>query len=173
MRIAVIGYSGAGKSTLARRLGALLDVPVLHFDSIGWKEGWVQRDRAETSALAHRFLDEHDAWVVDGNWRFADGGRRFDEADRILFLAFSRWRCLARALRRYFEYRGRTREDMAPGCPEKFDWEFFRWVVFDGRSSDMRKRYRKILDAYSGKTTVLRSPRAVEALLSEAGEGMR
>lgn len=167
MRIAVIGYSGAGKSTLARRLGAICDAPVLHLDAVGWQTGWVQRDEAEVRTFVQAFLDEHDTWVVDGNWQRADGGRRFEEADGIVFLAFSRWRCLARALRRFVVYRGSTRIDVAPGCFEKFDWEFFWWVVRDGRAQGERERYQRILETHGAKTAVLRTPRAVESFLSE------
>lgn len=172
MKIAVIGYSGAGKSTLARRLGTLCDAPVLHFDAVCWQSGWVQRDKSEMRALVQAFLDEHDAWVVDGNWKHADDGRRFEEADRIVLLVFPRWRCFMRALRRFIAYRGRTRADMAPGCVEKFDREFFWWVVRDGRSPAVRERYRRILETHAAKTAVLRTPRAVERFLSEV-EGTR
>ena len=172
MKIAVIGFSGAGKSTLARRLGALYDASVLPLDAVGWQAGWVQRDKAEMRALVQAFLDEHDAWVVDGNWQRADDGRRFEEADRIVFLAFPRWRCLVRALRRSVVYRGRTRADMAPGCLEKFDREFFWWIMRDGRAPAIRERYRRIVETHGGKTVVLRTPRAVEGFLSEA-EGTR
>ncbi|BDE95848.1 hypothetical protein [Raoultibacter timonensis] len=65
MRTAVIGYSGAGKSTLAKRLGERYSCPVLHFDRIGWTEGWVQRDKEEGKALTARFLDENDAWILE------------------------------------------------------------------------------------------------------------
>lgn len=167
MKIAVIGYSGAGKSTLARRLGALCGAPVLHLDAVGWQAGWVQRDKAELRALVQAFLDEHDAWVVDGNWQRADDGRRFEESDLIVLLAFPRWRCLVRALRRLVANCGSTRADMAPGCTEKFDRQFFWWIVRDGRVPAIRERYRRILETHGAKTVVLSTPRAVGRFLSE------
>jgi adenylate kinase family enzyme len=33
-RFLIIGPSGAGKSTLARRIGARLDIPVVHLDRL-------------------------------------------------------------------------------------------------------------------------------------------
>lgn len=68
MRIAIIGYSGSGKSTLAAQLGQKLQVPVLHLDSVHWLPGWVERPREEEKQIVRAFLDEHDAWVIDGNY---------------------------------------------------------------------------------------------------------
>lgn len=41
---------------------------------------------------------------------------------------------LARALGRYFRFRGKTRPDMAEGCCEKMDWEFAWWLLYKGRT---------------------------------------
>lgn len=38
-RIAIIGCCGAGKSTLAKRLGAILSIPVMQMDSFYWQPG--------------------------------------------------------------------------------------------------------------------------------------
>lgn len=165
MKVAVIGYSGAGKSTLSRRLGELYGAAVLHLDAVGWQEGWVHRDRDEMRAIVRAFLDEHESWVVDGNWKRADCGRRYEEADLIVFLDFPRRRCLVRALKRYRSHRGRARDDMAAGCPEKFDRAFFWWLMRDGRTPAIREGYRAVLDAHGDKTVVARTPRDVDALL--------
>ena len=37
--------------------------------------------------------------------------------------------CLYRAVKRWLAYRGETRPDLAPGCPEKFDLEFYRYIL--------------------------------------------
>jgi hypothetical protein len=31
-------------------------------------------------------------------------------------------------MNRWLRYRGQSRPDMAPGCPEKIDWEFLQWI---------------------------------------------
>ena len=65
-----------------------------------------------------------------------------EQADQIIFLNFSRWNCLFRGWKRYRRYKGRVRESMAAGCPERFDWEFIRWILWDGRQARQVTRYR-------------------------------
>ena len=72
-------------------------------------------------------LVAEDAWIIEGNY----GGTvdiRLARADTILFLECGRFTSLWRIGQRWFKYRGGTRPDMAPGCPEKLDGEFIRWI---------------------------------------------
>ena len=32
-------------------------------------------------------------------------------------------------MKRYLEYRDKTRESMAEGCREKIDWDFVKWIL--------------------------------------------
>ena len=83
-----------------------------------------------------------------------------EQADQILFLNFSRWNCLFRAWKRYCRYKGRVRESMAAGCPERFDWEFIRWILWDGRTKSARERYQSIHSTYPEKFLSQESKRA-------------
>lgn len=165
MKVTIIGYSGAGKSTLARQLGAAYGVPVLHLDAVGWAEGWELRDVEEAQAAVRGFLDDSDGWIVDGNWRRLDGGRRFIEADLVVMLDFPRWRCFWRVWRRFLAARRTVRAGMAEGCPEKFDLAFARWVLHDGRTARERARYERIVADHADKAVVLRRPREVASFL--------
>ncbi len=49
-------------------------------------------------------------------------------ADTIVFLDFPRAVCLWRVMLRYLSHRGRTRQDMTPGCPETLDFEFVEYI---------------------------------------------
>lgn len=164
MKIAVLGFSGSGKSTLARTLAEGLGCPVLHLDRIQFASGWKLRDRGEAAALAEEFLDAHDSWVIDGNYKTFSQERRLREADSILFLNFSRWSCLLRVIRRSLRYRGGTRPDMADGCTEKLDWEFVRWVLWEGRSPAM---LRRILENWPDKTVILKNQRQLDRYVEE------
>ncbi len=156
MKVAVIGYSGAGKSTLAQELGQRLEAPVLHLDTVQFLPGWQERDREEARALVEGFLHQP-AWIIDGNYREFCEERRMDEADIIVFLNFPRLTCFLQALKRYRRYKGRTRASMAEGCPEKFDWEFVRWLLWEGRVRARRHRFRDITRRYAEKVVVCRS----------------
>jgi adenylate kinase family enzyme len=125
-RVLVIGSGGAGKSTLAARLGARLGVPVVHLDAHYWRPGWVPTPDAEWRDLVARLV-AREAWVMDGNY----GGTldlRLAACDTVIFLDLPRTLCVARVIRRWLRHAGRSRPDMAPGCPEQVTWEFLRWI---------------------------------------------
>ena len=47
----------------------------------------------------------------------------------VIWLRMPRWLCYWGIFRRIMRYRGRTRPEMAPGCPEPwFDGEFLRYI---------------------------------------------
>ncbi len=125
-RIAVIGPSGSGKSTLARQLGERLALPVIHLDAHYWSAGWVETDRAlwrpTVATLARRRQ-----WIIDGNYS-STMDLRLPRAESIVYLDFPRWLCLLRVGRRWLTYHGRSRPDLPPGCPEKVDMAFLRWI---------------------------------------------
>ncbi|MHC4225272.1 MAG: P-loop NTPase family protein, partial [Planctomycetota bacterium] len=124
-RIAILGCAGAGKSTLALQIGESLGIEVIHLDRHFWKPGWVETPREEWAELQTELL-AGESWVADGNYG-ATLEIRLARADTILFMDMPRRLCLWRILKRRIRYRGRARPDVAPGCPENVDWEFFRW----------------------------------------------
>ena len=95
-RIAIVGCSGAGKSTLARRIGARLDLPVIHIDTLFWRPGWTQADTAEFQAAANAAA-AGEQWVIDGNFD-RTGRLRFERAELIVWLEPPMLLCLWRAV---------------------------------------------------------------------------
>ena len=166
MKIAIIGYSGSGKSTLARTLGERYHAEVLHFDAVHFLPGWQVRDGAEKREITERFLDTHEAWVVDGNYTKLFFEQRMREADRIVVLLFNRFACLLRVWRRYRTYRNRTRPDMGEGCNEKLDLEFVKWILFEGRNKKARERNRAVIRQYPEKVTVIRNQKQLDRFLA-------
>lgn len=125
-RVLVIGSSGAGKTTLSVTLAERLNLPLVFLDKEFWLPNWTEpaKDawRAKVADLAAQ-----PAWVMDGNY----GGTldlRLRAADTVVWLDYGRVGCVVRALWRALKYYGRTRPDMAPGCNERIDLAFLRYI---------------------------------------------
>jgi adenylate kinase family enzyme len=125
-KVLVIGSGGAGKSTFARRLGELLNLEVIHLDALYWNPGWVETPKA---AWAERVAElvRREAWIMDGNYS-GTFDIRLKACDAVVFLDMPRLVCLWRVLKRYVHYRGRSRPDIAAGCPEDLNPEFLLWI---------------------------------------------
>ncbi len=126
-RILVIGCSGGGKSTLSRKLSRLLELPYISMDrEFFWLPGWKLRDRTEIGAMI--------AQAVSGEWWIMDGTSpgtlplRLPRADLVIWLRMPRLLCISRVVRRWMRYAGQSRPEMAPGCPEKIDMPFLRYI---------------------------------------------
>jgi adenylate kinase family enzyme len=158
-RVAVIGSGGAGKSTLARQIGGITGLPVVHLDHHYWSPGWVATPDAEWVERQRALLDGA-RWVVDGNYG-ATLELRAERADTVVFLDLPRRVCLARALRRF-----RSPVLQAPGCPQKVDADFLRWIWEFPRRT--RPRLLAVLDTYAAATEVvhLRSTGETRSFLS-------
>ena len=125
-RILILGSGGAGESTLATQVGERLGLPVIHLDAMYWRSGWVEAAKDEwKQAVAG--LVKQDAWVIDGNYS-GTLDERLAAADTVIFLDLPRALCLFRILKRRAMYHGRTRPDMAAGCPERLDLAFLKWI---------------------------------------------
>ena len=167
MKIAILGYSGSGKSTLARILAKKYNVDVLHFDAVHFLPDWEIRCREDKERITKEFLDSHTEWVIDGNYSKLYFDRRMEEADLIILMLFNRFSCLWRAYSRYVKYKNRTRPDMAEGCNEKFDFEFFKWIMYLGRTKDSREKYKRIVSQYKEKTVVIRNQRQLDRYIKD------
>ena len=122
----VVGSGGAGKSVLAREIGARTGLPVIHLDALFWQPGWVETPRERWREIQREALAGPD-WVVDGNY-----GGTLDErlalADVVVLLDYSRLTCLLGVVVRWLRHRGKSRPDMAPGCPERLKLDFLGYV---------------------------------------------
>src|SRR5687767_5604500 len=125
-RVLIIGSGGSGKTTVARELAARTGLPLVHLDQLFWHPGWVPTPDDEWDALIQRLIAQ-EQWIMDGNY-----GRtlsvRLAAADTIIFLDLPRLVCTWRIIVRRFRHFGRSRPDVAPGCPERLTWEFVNWV---------------------------------------------
>ena len=161
-RIIIIGCSGAGKSTLARTLGDRLDLPVVHLDRLWWTAGWQNVSREEFDTRLNRAL-ELERWIIDGNYS-RTMEERLVRCDTIIYLDFSRWACLLGMCQRVFGSYGKVRPDMADGCPERFDWDFVKWIWNFNKHNRVRN-YTWIAKSKHAKAIVLKSRKEVKAFL--------
>lgn len=160
--IMILGCPGAGKSTLAKRLSEILHIPAIHLDAHFWLPGWVEMPREKWQAK-HEDLIAGDSWIIDGHYsRTMDN--RFANADTVIYLEFPTAICLYRIIKRRFQYHGKTRPDMAYGCPEKLDWEFLSYVLTFNRKKAPFIKNR--ISNLSGKNIiVLKNRRQVDEFM--------
>ena len=164
-RILVIGSGGAGKSTFAKELGAILELPVIHLDQAYWKPGWEKPSKEEWARTIDQLIAQPE-WIMDGNF----GGtlpQRIKRADAIILLDTSRWICLWRVAKRAVKYRGRHRPDMTPGCQERFDLEFIKWIWTYPAKSRPAKLALLSATGPDQRVVILRSSGEVSRFLSE------
>ncbi len=111
---------------MARILAAQTGLPLIHLDQVFWQPGWRTTPEDQWKAR-HEELISGERWILDGTFT-STCRERARRADLIVFVDLPRWRCLWRVLWRVATTYGRVRPDLAPGCPERFDLEFLRYV---------------------------------------------
>ena len=173
-RVAIIGPGGSGKSVLARRLGDMLGVEVIHLDALFWKPGWVETDFDEWQRTVEELAGRR-SWIIDGNY-----GRtmevRLAAADTVIFLDFPRLTCLWRVIKRLLQYWDGSRPDIAPGCDERFDREYLRFLKWIwGYPTRSRPQVMERLERFSKgrQIYILRRPGEVERFLKDVGRQRR
>ena len=113
-RILVIGCPGSGKSYFAKKLGAILNLPVIHMDNLYWKKDKTSITREELVNKLKPHL-EKDSWIIDGNYHHTLK-ERLKYATDVFFLDVSREECIKGMLDRIDQERDdipwvETRED--------------------------------------------------------------
>ena len=162
-RILIIGCSGSGKSRLARALGQKQGLPVIHLDQLWWKENWQNVTKEEFDSRLAMALNM-DRWIIDGNYSRTMEAR-LSRCDTVIYLDFSRWACLLGMCQRILSNHGKTRPDMSAGCPERFHWEFVKWIWNFNKNNRVRN-YTYLAKAKHAKAVVLRNRKEVKAFLN-------
>ena len=146
-RIIIIGCGGSGKSTLARKLYEKTNLPIVHLDKLFWRKGWKSIPREEFDKLL-RIKLKKDKWIIDGNFDRTIG-ERLNRCDTVIFLDYPKRTCLIGVIKRVITNYGKVRPDMGEGCPEKFDFEFLKWIWNFNR--EHRDKYYQLLKEIENK----------------------
>lgn len=162
MKIIIMGYSGSGKSTLAKKLAEAYDIPLLHLDNTKFFGDWQEYNAAEQEQKVTEFICGSESWIIDGNY-LSVALERFAMSDISIFLDFNRVFCYFSALSRYLKNRGKSRESCP--CIEKFDLEFQKWLLFEGRTKKRRKKMFKLFHQAQGQKLIFKNRKQVERYL--------
>ena len=166
-RVLVLGSSGAGKSTFAQSLGKRLQVETIHLDSYYWQPNWVSTPDDAWDEKVKGLL-EREAWVMDGNYP-GSLPLRLKYADTAIFLEHGRVQSLLRCVNRFLKYRGQSRPELAPGCTEKIDWDFLKWIWDYPR--DVKPRVMATLkDHPKTRLIILDNDEEIAAFLERVGQ---
>lgn len=126
-RILVMGCSGGGKSTLSQKIAGLFGLAYISIDrDVLWLPGWAERDKVAQRAIITDKVGA-DRWVMDGT-NPSSFDIRLPRTDMVIWVRMSRWLCIWGVVTRWMKWVGRTRPEMAPGCPEKVDWQFLKFI---------------------------------------------
>ncbi len=159
----MIGSGGSGKTTFARALAEKAKLPLIHLDALYWSGGWTPTPNEKWDRVIEGLI-ARDEWVMDGNY-----GRtlptRLAACDTVFFLDLPRYVCVWRVFRRWIVYRGRSRPDLAEGCPESLTWELVCWIWTypRRRRPDILRRLSELSEGT--RVTVLRSTEEVRQYL--------
>ena len=144
-RVLVMGSSGSGKSTFARRLSELTGIPFVSLDALYWRPGWVASDNAGFEERVTE-VARQPRWVMDGNYtRYGAGELRRRTSDTVIWFDLPRRSCMLGITKRIAGSYGQVRPEMADGCQERMDFEFFRYVW-----TYRQKQRPKLLDYFQG-----------------------
>lgn len=162
-RILIIGCGGSGKSTLARQLSEKLNMPVIHLDKIWWRPGWEHISRDEFTEIITAEMQKPQ-WIMDGNFNHTLP-MRLEHCDTVLYLDFNRITCLLGVFKRILTTYGTVRPDMGDGCPERFDWEFLKWV-WDFNKNNRQNNYKLLAGASNVRVHIFKNRRQVKCFLN-------
>jgi adenylate kinase family enzyme len=159
-KIAVVGIGGSGKSVFARKLAEQTGLPLFHMDALFWKGNWQAVPEAEYIEAQRKLLAENDHWIIEGyvDEVLAD---RLRDADLIIYLDYSGFRCFWRIIRRWLKHRRESRPELPKKALEKLNWKFFRVVLTRGERPGIEKALSSV---ERSKIIRLKSPHDTDML---------
>ncbi len=141
-RVLIVGCSGSGKSTLAVMLREKTGLPLIHLDSVWWREDRTHITREEFDECLEKIL-AGERWVIDGDYS-RTYEPRIAACDTVVFLDFSEEDCMKGIRERV----GRPRQDI-PWIEDEVSPELAEHVArYRGTS---RTKLLELLEKYPGR----------------------
>jgi adenylate kinase family enzyme len=160
----IIGGNGSGKTTLAKVLSNKLKLPLIHLDVLYWRDNWQNASKEEFEELLLQEVTQP-KWIIDGNH-----GRtiplRMKYCDTVIYLDFSRIKCIYGVIKRVIKNYGKSRPDMGGYCPERFDFDFLK-NVWNFNKKNRKRYYDSINNQNHINTIILKSRKQEEKFLEE------
>ena len=149
-KITVLGRGGAGKSTFSKKLGNILEIPVIELDKYFWKADLSHLNTEEWTEL-QKELAKGEKWIMDGDLGKYDVlSERLKYADTIIVLSFPLWTCIKRALKR---------------SSERFD---FWWWLITWRINELPKIKKTVNNhTIKAKVILLKNQRDADKFLNK------
>ena len=109
---------------MAEALAEKTGLPLVHLDSLYWKDNWESVGREVFDARLEQELVKP-KWILDGNMN-RTLPHRLEYCDTVFYLDFSSISCLIGVISRTIKFYGKTRPDMGPNCPERISLGFYK-----------------------------------------------
>ncbi|KAF8531922.1 hypothetical protein JB92DRAFT_2690507, partial [Gautieria morchelliformis] len=113
-------------STIADKLSIILQLPVIHLDSLHFQPNWREAPDDEFRGQVQSFVRQNDSWIVDGQYQRVVGDIINASATCVLWLDPPFLLYFPRLVIRTFMRLVRWAPPCSPGCDERWS-EVFSW----------------------------------------------
>lgn len=152
-KITIVGGPGTGKTTLAQKLGEILNLPVIHIDAVNYKPNWEEVRKEKRDKLILEKI-KNEKWISDGNYS-STLKERIEKSDLIIWLDYSSLDIIKGVFSRNIKNFNKEKQEI-PGCKERIDWKFFKYVVTYRRKA-RNKIVEKIKNASEDKVCIFKN----------------
>ena len=124
-RVVIVGNGGSGKTTVANQLGDLLNLPVIHLDSLYYATDWTPLDHEQFAAAQTRAVQAH-RWIIEGNYA-STLPIRLAAAHVVIVLDLHPMACIWGIIKRRRRHRGGQHPQV--GVYDRITWNFLGYVL--------------------------------------------
>lgn len=160
-KILIIGISGTGKTVLAKKLSGFLKIPITHYDEFVWEKGWKEVEEKIVEKKLEEVIKK-DKWIIEGFISPA-AQSKLKNADLILYLDYSGFIAMLGGLKRWWQYRGKVRPEMAEGCTENLQFKYLLVMLRRAEREEIEKEVKN----FGSKIIRLKSPKKTNNFLAK------